>query len=208
MDVNKLLLSVFSWSVTVLKHTGVSSLDGLIEWFYRSRKTANWRSNLADLAKPLREAAEDIDPDPWAYRLISKGANDLFYAFETANKRIQCEQGEEAEKRRQKLIETQPVPLILEGGLFESSSIYIRRFLNGIYRLSPSQIHWKPIAPDFKPVVGALALAICGKPFLPEEQLDIFDNLRKSAKEIVLPGGKLLWFKSHLLKEVYNVSKE
>lgn len=180
----------------VLKHTGVSTLDALIEWFYRSRSTVRWRSDIADLAIPLIEAAEDNNLDPLAYWLVSEGANDLFNAFETANRRIQHEKGAVEDQRRNALRAFQPVPLILEGGLFENSSIYRRRFLNGIHALNPCLVRWRPVTPAYRPVVGALALAISARPFLTEEQPASFDTLRMSAED------KDLSIKSHPLKEI------
>jgi N-acetylglucosamine kinase-like BadF-type ATPase len=166
----------------ILTHTGVSNLDALIEWFYQSRRTARWRSDLADLAKPLIVAAESANPDTLAYRLVASGANELFCTFATANRRIVNDVGDIAKNRRSCLHNMQPIPLILEGGIFENSYIYRRRFLDGIYTLDPYNINWKVVPPLYKPVVGALAMAMCGQSFLPQEKLDLFEQLQKSAE--------------------------
>lgn len=186
----------------ILQHAGVSSIDGLIEWFYRSRRTSHWRSDLADLAIPLREAAECKESDPWAYRLMANGANALYHAFETAIYRINMDNEAFSESIKKSLIKTSPIPIILEGGLFENSIIYQRRFLNGIFALNNSEITWQPTAPEYRPVVGAVALAIHGHPFLKQKQLDFYDNLKNSAKLYVGDGHNSLWIKSHPLKEI------
>ena len=184
-------------SKLLLEYTGTSTSDSIIDWFYRSRLTVRWRSDLANLTEPLVIAAEHY-LDPLAYRLVSDGANDLFYTFETANRHILEDEGELAEQRRCRLKTLQPVPLILEGGIFENSQIYRRRFLNGIHSLDPSFIRWRPTAPLYRPVVGALALGIAGTPLLPDPQPPILKALRRSAEE------QDLLVKSHPLEEISN----
>ncbi len=181
----------------VLKHTGVTNMPALIDWFYRSLRTDEWRKALAGLTIPLVKAAEEKWLDPLAYKIVSEGANALFYAFETANRRLQNERGTVEDQRREALRASEPVSLILEGGIFENSSIYRRRFLNGIHSLDPGFLRWRPAAPAYRPVVGALALAIAGAPFLPEAPQASLEALRKSAKE-----KDDLSIRSHPLKEI------
>ena len=156
----------------ILDFIGLSSVEDLVPWYYSIRETIKWRSDIADLAIPLVQAAE-VDGDEVAVQLVEENARLLLKSLKVAIKL--------ADKYRDRFT-PMPIPLILEGGLFKNSKIYTKTFAKWLSRLTPPALLWKPVAPEFLPVVGALALSISGEAFI-DEITDRHEVLRKSAKE-------------------------
>jgi len=166
----------------VLEHIGLNRVEDILPWYYSIRETVNWRLGIADIAIPLIEAAEK-DEDNIARELVTDGACSLLKSFEFG--------AESATKLRDKFI-PEPVPLILEGGIFQHSTIYIETFTSLLSTRVPSDLQWKAENAKYQPVVGALALALSGGPYI-EGELAKYDSMRKSAaKEGLRIEGNIL----------------
>ena len=144
----------------VLDYIGLNSkindIYDLVQWHYDIRYTVGWRSSISNLAVPLREAAEN-DKDPLAYKIMMSGINSLIDSFNTAIELMQSKNKGE---------NTESIPLILHGGLFNNSKIYNSQFRKYLSELPPSNIDFKVIKPELNSVVGCLALAISRNEFI------------------------------------------
>lgn len=156
----------------LLHYIGLSSIEDIIPWYYNVHETIRWRSDIADLAIPLIDAAER-DNDKIARQIVMKAAlllrNSLQVAIESAT------------ELRDKF-SPEPVPLVLEGGLFRHSEIYVETFTSWLSSRPACDIQWKVVRPKYQPVVGALALALSGEPYL-EGELAKYDSIWGSAEE-------------------------
>jgi hypothetical protein len=77
------------------------------------------------------------------------------------------------------------IPLILEGGLFENSKIYVDTFRSWLEKNNMPELNFEIKVPKYHPVIGSLILAMIGKPYYQEDHLNI-DQIRSSAKKIGL----------------------
>jgi N-acetylglucosamine kinase-like BadF-type ATPase len=154
----------------VLSFIGLQRIEQLVDWYYDISNTVRWRSGIADLAIPLVQSAEQ-DKDPLAHKLVVEGAASLFHSFEVASDRAEEYRG---------CFAPEPCPLILEGGLFTGSGLYRKAFSWGLLSRSPTALQWQSQLPKFKPIVGAVGLALSHKSML-DTQETVAQNLRGSA---------------------------
>ena len=159
----------------VLEHLGLSRIEDLVQWFYGTRRTVNWRSDLADLTVPLVKAAE-MEEYRLSVEIVKEGASALSKSMRVAFKK--------AEIIKEKF-SIDPCPVILEGGIFEHSRIYRSHFQSKINELSSGLIKWKATKPKYLPIVGALALAVSENKYIGDINR-IHKVLEKSANELRL----------------------
>jgi N-acetylglucosamine kinase-like BadF-type ATPase len=159
----------------VLEHVGLTKIEDLVQWFYNTRITINWRADLADLSIPLIKAAE-IENDRLSMKIVKEGAIKLSESMKVAFKKA---------KNKKDNFNINPCPIILEGGIFEHSNIYRSHFQSKINELSSDSIKWKAIKPKYLPVVGALALAISKNKYI-ENTNKLHTRLIKSADKLKL----------------------
>jgi N-acetylglucosamine kinase-like BadF-type ATPase len=155
----------------VLKHLRLLKIEDLVQWYYSSRKTVNWRADLADLTIPLVEAAE-LENDILAKKIVNDGAKILLKSMDVGFKK--------AQKYKEKF-NINPIPVILEGGIFENSKIYWDSFQSKIKECYTDEFPWQATKPRFLPVVGALALAIANNKYL-----DSTNKLHKTLEECAI----------------------
>ncbi|MFX1563772.1 MAG: N-acetylglucosamine kinase [Promethearchaeota archaeon] len=167
----------------ILSYIGLSRPEDLIQWYYNVSETVRWRSDIADLAIPLMEAAEQ-DEDDIAKGLVEQGAVSLLESFKVAIRKMA--------NVREKFA-PEPVSLIFEGGLFENSRTYINIFKSWLSTRPTSEIQFEAMMSKYEPVVGALALAIAGELYLDEKRAE-HDSLMESANQTGLRIGNETFF--------------
>ncbi len=140
----------------VLNHIGLYDPTDILPWYYSVMETPRWRSEIADIALPLLHAAE-ISEDPLARSIVVSGAASLLSSLKIASQKA-------AELRN--VLSFEPLPLVLEGGLFRNSEIYQGTFATWAQVGPESDVQWVITQPRFTSVVGALALAITGSPYV------------------------------------------
>lgn len=155
----------------VLKHAGLFDVESLVQWSYNVRSTVNWRSEIADLAIPLVRAAED--GDPLAAGIVSEGAGELFRTLQTGVRLAAANPVFEDMKY---------LPVILEGGIFENCAIYRNYFKNNIGNIPAGNLKLDIIHPEYKSVVGALALAASEDRFV-DNSRGVVEIIRASADD-------------------------
>lgn len=167
----------------ILKHVGLTKVEDLIQWFYNSRKTINWRADVADLAIPLIEAAESYE-DKLARSILEEGASlllkSVIVAFDKAYE-------------RKKNFSDKPFQIILEGGIFENSKIYKELFKSKISELSNDFVEWKAVDPLYVPIVGSLALAISENKYInniSQTHLNLIDSANNLGLNIKIQEQK------------------
>ena len=78
-----------------------------------------------------------------------------------------------------------------------SGYINQKLFWEGIRTMDSSYIRWRAVLPAYRPVVGALALAICGQSFLPEENIQsdrLGENYQQKEYQPCKPGKSKVCF--------------
>ena len=157
----------------LLRFIGLSSVEDLVPWYYSVRGTIRWRSDVSDLAIPLVQAAE-IDGDLTARGLVTESAELLLDSLKTAIKTA---------VRHRTTFVPEPIPIILEGGLFRHSRIYQHTFAQWLDNMESHGPQWKAVPAKFSPVVGALALAFAGREFIEEEDNHAYEALSRAAQQ-------------------------
>lgn len=155
----------------ILNHIGLSSIKEIVPWYYDTHDTLRWRSSIADIAIPLVKLAEE-DNNLVALQILREGAEKLLNSVQTAVKLA---------NNHKKHFRSEPVPLVLEGGMFRYSETYVAQISDWLSKYRFKGIKWKPMKSQFEPVLGALVLAFCGKSYLPENY-DFAEALKESAE--------------------------
>lgn len=150
---------------------GSQPMEAIAHWSDDLRGNKREVSEISDLAIPLVKAAE-VDEDPLARELVVEGARNVLRSFLAAVRRAeqQCDS-----------FKTKDNPLLLQGGLFENSHIYRDLFENNLVSMGTGELEWRITDPMARSIVGSLALAVSGAPYV-EHVLPEHKALLHSAK--------------------------
>ena len=158
----------------ILKHLNLLNVEDLYQWFYSSRDTINWRSDISDLSIPLISAAEK-DKDPLSITIVNLGIEALQKSLDAAISKSRPVNSKRANS----------FPIILEGGVFENSMMYRKSFQKKIIQYNKEGNNCSVVFPKYLPIVGSLALAISKNTFINSSN-ELFEPLERSAKSLGL----------------------
>jgi N-acetylglucosamine kinase-like BadF-type ATPase len=152
----------------------INDLESLQLWFdglYLAYPDA-WRIRFARLASAVTTAADRSDPDPDARRLVEESALGMAKTIEIAFQRHE--------------LDTEGLPLVFQGGMFEHSELYRQTVINQVARKCGTVG-----APGrFRTAAGALLMALAHAPTLPPDDVlgaavESLDNARVAEKHLI-----------------------
>ena len=114
------------------------------------RYSYDWRIRFAKLASSATTSADSADPYPCAKALVEKAANDIIESVEIALGNFPG---------------AKVLPVVFQGGMFEHSKLYRRVVSEKVEKLASGPVYLAL----FRPVVGALMLALGDLNVLPDQ---------------------------------------
>lgn len=146
------------------------NLEEILAWISDVRERGALLQ-LARIAPAVTDAAE-THQNPVARAILHKAAQELLACFDAARQRLEFKEDQ--------------IPVVLEGGVIENCLIISEVLANEIPRHEPRAV---VSFPRYRPVIGALLLALADGAHLPEKR--VVEQLLRSVQ--ALPADQAAW---------------